>query len=99
MARRRTRRAPVRAPKGRGEDSPQIEAQDLASNRTGAPAERKNMKKEVKKLIDLGKEKGYLTYDDVNDMLQPKWCLPIKLTMSCPFLGRWTSKWWIPISV
>jgi len=27
------------------------------------------MKKEVKKLIDLGKEKGYLTYDDVNDML------------------------------
>ena len=28
----------------------------------------KNMK-EVKKLIDLGKEKGYLTYDDVNDML------------------------------
>ena len=25
--------------------------------------------KEVKKLIDLGKEKGYLTYDDVNDML------------------------------
>src|SRR5262250_1210541 len=69
MARRRTRRAPVRAPKGRGEDSPQIEAQDLASNRTGAPAERKNMKKEVKKLIDLGKEKGYLTYDDVNDML------------------------------
>src|SRR5215469_6764633 len=69
MARRRTRRAPVRAPKGRGENSPQVEAQDLASNRTGAPAERKNMKKEVKKLIDLGKEKGYLTYDDVNDML------------------------------
>jgi len=25
--------------------------------------------KEVKKLIDLGKEKGYLSYDDVNDML------------------------------
>ncbi|MGH7818070.1 MAG: RNA polymerase sigma factor RpoD, partial [Candidatus Binatia bacterium] len=30
--------------------------------------EKKNSK-EVKKLIDLGKEKGYLTYDDVNDML------------------------------
>ncbi len=29
---------------------------------------RKNIK-EVKKLIDLGKEKGYLTYDEVNDML------------------------------
>ena len=34
---------------------------------TGA-VEKKNLK-EVKKLIDLGKEKGYLTYDDVNDML------------------------------
>jgi len=29
----------------------------------------KNNIKEVKKLIDLGKEKGYLTYDDVNNML------------------------------
>ncbi|MBW2452129.1 MAG: hypothetical protein JRF07_07250, partial [Deltaproteobacteria bacterium] len=24
---------------------------------------------EVQQLIDLGKEKGYLTYDDVNDVL------------------------------
>jgi RNA polymerase primary sigma factor len=31
-------------------------------------AQKKEMK-EVKKLIDLGKEKGYLTYDEVNDML------------------------------
>src|SRR5215470_11165852 len=69
MARRRTRRAPARAPKARGENNRPIESQDLSSNRNGPPAERKNMKKEVKKLIDLGKEKGYLTYDDVNDML------------------------------
>jgi RNA polymerase primary sigma factor len=40
----------------------------LASDHSGQPVEKKNMK-EVKKLIDLGKEKGYLTYDDVNDML------------------------------
>src|SRR5574342_90956 len=33
------------------------------------PAVQKKDMKEVKKLIDLGKEKGYLTYDDVNDML------------------------------
>jgi RNA polymerase primary sigma factor len=39
-----------------------------ASDTAGAPVEKKNLK-EVKKLIDLGKEKGYLTYDDVNDML------------------------------
>src|SRR5438046_3811134 len=68
MARRRTRRTPTRAPKARGENHHAVEAQELASDR--APAvEKKNMKKEVKKLIDLGKEKGYLTYDDVNDML------------------------------
>jgi RNA polymerase primary sigma factor len=40
----------------------------LASDQPGRPVEKKNLK-EVKKLIDLGKEKGYLTYDDVNDML------------------------------
>jgi len=36
-----------------------------ASGRGG----KKESSKEVKKLIDLGKEKSYLTYDDVNDML------------------------------
>jgi RNA polymerase primary sigma factor len=39
-----------------------------ASEPAGQTPEKKNIK-EVKKLIDLGKEKGYLTYDDVNDML------------------------------
>jgi RNA polymerase primary sigma factor len=38
---------------------------ESASGRGG----KKESSKEVKKLIDLGKEKGYLTYDDVNDML------------------------------
>ncbi len=33
------------------------------------PIAQKKESKEVKKLIDLGKEKGYLTYDEVNDML------------------------------
>ncbi|HEX5773395.1 MAG TPA: RNA polymerase sigma factor region1.1 domain-containing protein, partial [Geomobilimonas sp.] len=31
---------------------------------------KKNMD-EVKQLIDLGKEKGFLTYDEVNDLLPP----------------------------
>ena len=31
---------------------------------------KKNME-EVKQLIDLGKEKGFLTYDEVNDILPP----------------------------
>ena len=26
---------------------------------------------EVKQLIDLGKEKGFLTYEEVNDLLPP----------------------------
>ncbi|MGH7843831.1 MAG: RNA polymerase sigma factor RpoD [Candidatus Binatia bacterium] len=49
----------------------------VSSEKNGAPAgngasahsAQQNEIKEVKKLIDLGKEKGYLTYDDVNDML------------------------------
>jgi RNA polymerase primary sigma factor len=40
-----------------------------ATNGAPAHAAQQNEIKEVKKLIDLGKEKGYLTYDDVNDML------------------------------
>jgi RNA polymerase primary sigma factor len=32
---------------------------------------KKNSMEEVQQLIDLGKEKGYLTYDDVNDLLPP----------------------------
>jgi RNA polymerase primary sigma factor len=68
MARRRTKRAPARTPKARGENNHPIAMEKLASDRSGQPVEKKNMK-EVKKLIDLGKEKGYLTYDDVNDML------------------------------
>src|SRR5262249_58089259 len=68
MARRRTKRAPARTPKARGENDHPIATEKLASGHSGQPVEKKNMK-EVKKLIDLGKEKGYLTYDDVNDML------------------------------
>src|SRR5207344_541641 len=68
MARRRTKRAPARTPRARAENDHPIATEKLASDHSGQPVERKNMK-EVKKLIDLGKEKGYLTYDDVNDML------------------------------
>src|SRR3954453_531682 len=68
MARHRTKRTPARTSKARAEDDRSIAGGKHASNHAGQPAERKNMK-EVKKLIDLGKEKGYLTYDDVNDML------------------------------
>jgi RNA polymerase primary sigma factor len=68
MARGRPKRTPARAPKARSEADSPIAADRLASDRAGQPVEKKNMK-EVKKLIDLGKEKGYLTYDDVNDML------------------------------
>jgi RNA polymerase primary sigma factor len=69
MARNRTKRTPARTPKARAEDNRSLGNDKVASRHAaGQPAEKKNMK-EVKKLIDLGKEKGYLTYDDVNDML------------------------------
>jgi RNA polymerase primary sigma factor len=68
MARGRPKRTPARTPKARAEADPPLALHKLASDRSGQPVEKKAMK-EVKKLIDLGKEKGYLTYDDVNDML------------------------------
>jgi RNA polymerase primary sigma factor len=68
MARGRPKRTPARTPKARAEAAAPVAPDKLASDRSGQAVEKKNMK-EVKKLIDLGKEKGYLTYDDVNDML------------------------------
>jgi RNA polymerase primary sigma factor len=68
MARPPSKRTPARTPKARAETHHQVAKGKNASESVGQPAEKKNMK-EVKKLIDLGKEKGYLTYDDVNDML------------------------------
>ena len=41
----------------------------MAATPAAGRGAKKESSKEVKKLIDLGKEKGYLTYDDVNDML------------------------------
>ena len=68
MARPRTKRTPARTPKTRAEATRPVAKSLSGSDSAGTPAEKKNLK-EVKKLIDLGKEKGYLTYDDVNDML------------------------------
>ena len=63
MARRK--KTSIRSPKARAEDASALAVAEPASGRGG----KKESSKEVKKLIDLGKEKGYLTYDDVNDML------------------------------
>src|SRR5215204_1545860 len=68
MARPSSRKTPARTPKTRAETRPALNKAKNASDAAGEPVEKKNLK-EVKKLIDLGKEKGYLTYDDVNDML------------------------------
>ncbi|TAJ84854.1 RNA polymerase sigma factor RpoD, partial [bacterium] len=67
MARGRPKKTTARAPKGRLQNGDPLEAakEALASD---SIAQKKDIK-EVKKLIDLGKEKGYLTYDEVNDML------------------------------
>src|SRR5262245_7282989 len=68
MARPPTKRTPARTPKARAENHHPVAKSKGAADAGGQPVEKKNLK-EVKKLIDLGKEKGYLTYDDVNDML------------------------------
>ncbi|MBI4525764.1 MAG: RNA polymerase sigma factor RpoD [Deltaproteobacteria bacterium] len=68
MAGSRAKRTTARTSKGRSQerDSVKVTPQNTAISAQVTP--KKDMK-EVKKLIDLGKEKGYLTYDDVNDML------------------------------
>jgi len=68
MARPRSKKTPTRTPKARAEGNRPVAKTQSASDSADQQGEKKNMK-EVKKLIDLGKEKGYLTYDDVNDML------------------------------
>ncbi|MEI6128341.1 MAG: RNA polymerase sigma factor region1.1 domain-containing protein, partial [Pseudomonadota bacterium] len=37
---------------------------------------RKPKMEQVKQLIDIGKEKGFLTYDEVNDVLPPEMVSP-----------------------
>ncbi|MEK7377882.1 MAG: RNA polymerase sigma factor RpoD [Candidatus Binatota bacterium] len=67
MARGRPKKTTARAPEARLQDRDPIGA----AKEVPVPdqiAQKKDIK-EVKKLIDLGKEKGYLTYDEVNDML------------------------------
>jgi RNA polymerase primary sigma factor len=65
MARGRTKRAQLRTAEVQPQNGDALEvAEDL--NESGA---RKKNIKEVKKLIDIGKEKGYLTYDELNDIL------------------------------
>src|SRR3989338_2438914 len=67
MARGRPKRATVRAAPARPQNGDRVEAAKQAP--VADPIAQKKDIKEVKKLIDLGKEKGYLTYDEVNDML------------------------------
>jgi RNA polymerase primary sigma factor len=65
MARGRPKRAAASAPAN-------LSVRDAVSGEketSSSPVAQKKDIKEVKKLIDLGKEKGYLTYDEVNDML------------------------------
>ncbi|HBA38497.1 MAG TPA: RNA polymerase sigma factor RpoD [Deltaproteobacteria bacterium] len=67
MARGRPKRTTTRTPKVHVQNGDPVGAQKEARV-SGQIAQKKDIK-EVKKLIDLGKEKGYLTYDEVNDML------------------------------
>jgi len=65
MARGRPKRAAASAPANLSVRDPVSGEKETSSS----PVAQKKDIKEVKKLIDLGKEKGYLTYDEVNDML------------------------------
>src|SRR3954468_23805543 len=60
---------PKRAAAAASKNLPIRDAVSADSDTSSDPVAQKKDIKEVKKLIDLGKEKGYLTYDEVNDML------------------------------
>ncbi|MGH7770480.1 MAG: RNA polymerase sigma factor region1.1 domain-containing protein, partial [Candidatus Binatia bacterium] len=67
MARGRPKRAAAYTPVSRPQNRDPVKREKMSS--AADPVAQKKDIKEVKKLIDLGKEKGYLTYDEVNDML------------------------------
>ena len=68
MAGRRPKKTSARKSKANAEDRAVVAGAKASAGGAERQADNKKIK-EVKKLIDLGKEKGYLTYDDVNDML------------------------------
>jgi RNA polymerase primary sigma factor len=66
---------------GRGEPKPTTaenitRAEKRASERpradSTAPGAQQGRRREIQKLIDLGRDKGFLTYDEVNDALPPE---------------------------
>jgi RNA polymerase primary sigma factor len=65
MARGRTKRAQLRTAEVQPQNGDALEAAEALAE---SGARKKNLK-EVKKLIDIGKEKGFLTYDELNDIL------------------------------
>ena len=67
MARGRTKKTTFNPPAVVPQNGNSLE---FATARGGAGGRKKNSK-EVKKLIDLGKEKGYLTYNELNEILPP----------------------------
>ncbi len=68
MAGRRTKSATTRTPKVRPKVRSAVAGSKKAPRSLLRIVQKKELK-EVKKLIDLGKEKGFLTYDEVNNML------------------------------
>ena len=91
MARHPSKRTPTRSPKARAEDHDSLARTEPDSGRSTQSGAKKNSK-EVKKLIDLGKEKGYLTYDDVNDMLPSESYRRIKSTDVMSIFGEMETK-------
>ncbi len=66
MAGGRTKRAPVGA-----RETEFVDAIPAKTAREASRARLVKREQDVKRLIDLGKEKGYVTYDQVSDMLSP----------------------------
>ncbi len=66
------------APLGAGAAGP-VNATSVRAAREVSRTRLMKREQDVKRLIDLGKEKGYVTYDQVNDMLSPDAVSPEQL--------------------
>ena len=66
------------APLGAGAAGP-VKATSVRAAREVSRTRLMKREQDVKRLIDLGKEKGYVTYDQVNDMLSPDAVSPEQL--------------------
>src|SRR5687768_17938802 len=84
MAKQPSSRGAASKPKAAAKDPEQPRAQTAAP---AVPEGKKQDAKKIRKLIDLGKERGYLTYTEVNEAVPREGSTPEELDSVMSMLG------------